>query len=174
VRIPSREDVRGHYVVREALEVQAATLFTKVATSAERTELRRLAARVDAVALQPDRRLYVVLHHKLHRRIAECARCETLRDAIEKTHALASIWFCLMRQPSPDDPQRRHQELMEVLTKGRPHDAGEAMRQHIAVGMQHTMEVLKPYFRQRRTVGETFFRSPKKQEQHAIVATRIN
>jgi DNA-binding GntR family transcriptional regulator len=169
VRIPSREDVRGHYVVREALEVQAATLFAKVATSAERTDLRKLAARVDAVALQPDRRLYVVLHHKLHRRIAECARCETLRDAIEKTHALASIWFCLMRQPSPDDPRRRHQELMEVLSKGRPHEAGEAMRQHIAVGMQHTMEVLKPYFRQRKTVGETFFRSPKKQQQHAIV-----
>ena len=27
VRIPSREDVRGHYIVREALEVQAAMLF---------------------------------------------------------------------------------------------------------------------------------------------------
>src|SRR5687767_11570177 len=71
VRIPSREDVRGHYVVREALEVQAATLFAKVATSGERTELRKLATRVDTVAMQPDRRLYVVLHHKLHRRIAE-------------------------------------------------------------------------------------------------------
>src|SRR5688500_20157179 len=35
VRIPSREDVRGHYVVREALEVQAATLFAKVAASGE-------------------------------------------------------------------------------------------------------------------------------------------
>src|SRR5262249_62269850 len=31
VRIPSREDVRGHYVVREALEVQAAMLFATVA-----------------------------------------------------------------------------------------------------------------------------------------------
>src|ERR1019366_7091819 len=29
VRIPSREDVRGHYLVREALEVQAAKLFTQ-------------------------------------------------------------------------------------------------------------------------------------------------
>src|SRR5713226_2651176 len=32
VRIPSREDVRGHYIVREALEAQAARLFAAVAT----------------------------------------------------------------------------------------------------------------------------------------------
>src|SRR3954447_21217277 len=36
VRIPSREDVRGHYVVREALEVQAAMLFCSGATSDDR------------------------------------------------------------------------------------------------------------------------------------------
>src|ERR1044071_8741673 len=29
VRIPSAEDVRGHYVVREALETQAARLFAE-------------------------------------------------------------------------------------------------------------------------------------------------
>src|SRR5216683_4813765 len=33
VRIPSREDVRGHYLVREALEVEAARLFASVATA---------------------------------------------------------------------------------------------------------------------------------------------
>ena len=88
VRIPSREDVMGHFTVREALEVQAAMLFTRAATAAERGELRKLAARVDAVAVQPDRTLYTVLHHKLHRRIAECARCPMLCEAIEKTHAL--------------------------------------------------------------------------------------
>src|SRR5437867_11278962 len=47
VRIPSREDVRGHCVVREALGVQAAMLFTRAATASERAELRKLAVRVD-------------------------------------------------------------------------------------------------------------------------------
>src|SRR5438132_8664131 len=42
VRIPSREDVRGHYVVREALEVQAAMLFAAVATADDRVELQKL------------------------------------------------------------------------------------------------------------------------------------
>src|SRR3954470_6109701 len=46
VRIPTRDDVRGHFVVREALEVQAAILFTRQATAAERRELRTLATRV--------------------------------------------------------------------------------------------------------------------------------
>src|SRR6185295_16955572 len=49
VRIPSPDDVRGHYVVREALEVQAATLFADVATPRERAELQLLAARVDTL-----------------------------------------------------------------------------------------------------------------------------
>src|SRR2546425_10943943 len=40
VRIPSREDVRGHFIVREALEVQAALLFAEMATPRERVELK--------------------------------------------------------------------------------------------------------------------------------------
>src|SRR6185295_12899273 len=66
VRIPSREDVIGHFTVREALEAQAAMLFSVTATAAERRDLAKLAARVDAVATQPDRRPYTVLHHQLH------------------------------------------------------------------------------------------------------------
>ena len=120
VRIPSREDVRGHYVVREALEVQAAMLFADVATAGERAELRKLAARVDALSQQSDRMLYLGLHQKLHRRIAECTKCDTLCEAIEKTHALASIWFCVMRKPAEEDSPRRHQDLAEALTSGGP------------------------------------------------------
>ena len=162
VRIPSPDDVKGHYVVREALEVQAAVLFTTVATPAERAELKKLAARVDALSSQPDRMLYLGLHQKLHRRIAECTRCQTLCDAIDKTHALASIWFCVMRRPSPDDAPRRHQDLVDAISCGDPVLAADAMRQHIAVGMQHVMEVLEPYFRLRKANGRTFYRSEKK------------
>jgi DNA-binding GntR family transcriptional regulator len=169
VRIPTREDVVGHFTVRDALEVQAAMLFTRAATMAERGELRKLAARVDAVAVQPDRTLYTVLHHKLHRRIAECARCPMLCEAIEKTHALASIWFCLLRQPLPDDPPRRHQDLLDALTTARPKEAADAMRQHIAVGMAHTLEVLTPYFKMRKAHVGTFFRSDKKRHLQGIV-----
>jgi GntR family transcriptional regulator, rspAB operon transcriptional repressor len=165
VRIPSPDDVKGHYVVREALEVQSAMLFSEVATPGERAELRKLAARVDALSMQSDRMLYLGLHHKLHRRVAECARCESLCDAIDKTHALASIWFCVMRVPSKDDSPRRHQDLVDALTSGDTPKAAQAMREHIAVGMQHVMEVLEPYFRLRKANGRTFYRSERKLKQ---------
>src|SRR5690349_14291194 len=69
VRIPSPEDVQGHYVVREALEVQAAVLFTAQCTPAERVELKKLAARVDTLHQQGDRQMYLAVHQKLHARI---------------------------------------------------------------------------------------------------------
>ena len=169
VRIPTRDDVRGHFVVREALEVQAAMLFARVATAGERTDLRKLAARVDALASRPDRTLYTVLHHKLHRRIAECARCSSLTDVIEKTHALSSIWFSLLRQAAPTDPPRRHQELAAALTAGTPEEAAQATREHIAVGLERTLETLEPYFRLRRVHRETFVRSERKQRLQGIV-----
>src|SRR5688500_11574513 len=103
VPIPSAEDVKGHFVVREALEVQAARLFAQTATPRECGELRRVALRVDALRLQPDRFLYISVHMKLHRRIAECARCPALSRAIEKTHALNTIWLAAIREPSPSD-----------------------------------------------------------------------
>jgi len=147
VRIPSPQDVEGNYVVREALETQAAMLFADVATAAERSELRRLAARVDALSMKFDRSMYVTLHLKLHHRIAECARCDALREAIERTHAMAMIWFCVMRKPSPDDSPRRHQDLVEEILSGDPMRIACAVREHLAVGRRHTLELLEPYFK---------------------------
>lgn len=164
VRIPSSEDVQGHYVVREALEVQAAMRFTHVATPGERAELKKLAVRVDQLSIQLDRPLYQTVHQKLHARIAQCARCPALLDAIEKTHALASIWFCVMRRPTPDDPPTRHQELAEAVCSGDPVRAADEVRSHLAVGMEHAMEVLQPYFRLRKATGRTFHRSDKKRQ----------
>src|SRR5215475_11789781 len=64
VRIPTVEDVEGHFVVREALEVQSARLFASAATAEEKAELLKLAARVDLLANQPeaDRFHYLSLH----------------------------------------------------------------------------------------------------------------
>src|SRR5215813_13104347 len=130
VRIPSREDVRGHYIVREALEVQAAMLFAAVATAEDRIEVQRLAARVDGLS-ESEQSLYLPAHEKLHRRIAEGARCPALSIAIEKTHALASTWFCTARQNPDATPVRRHQDLAEVLISGTPDEAAHAMREHV-------------------------------------------
>lgn len=174
VRIPSRDDVKGHYIVREALEVQAAMLFAAAATPEDRSELLKFAARVDAMSVS-EQSLYLPAHEKLHRRIAEGARCVALSLAIEKTHALASTWFCIARQSADDEtPPRRHQALVEVLITGTPLEAAEAMRQHVTRGMENTMNRLKPYFRIRKAYGKTFFRSEKRQKRQLIDPSALN
>ena len=173
VRIPSREDVRGHYIVREALEVQAAMLFAVVASEEDRVEIQKLAARVDAMSVT-DQSLYLPAHEKLHRRIAEGARCPALSLAIEKTHALASTWFCVVRTASDENPPRRHSDLIDVLVAGDPAKAAEAMREHVNRGMENTMRRLKPYFRIRRACGKTFYRSEKRQKQQIIDPSALN
>jgi|SRR5215469_13679439 len=166
VRIPTRDDVRGHYLVREALEVEAARLFVEIATPEERAELLKLAARVDSMASQPetDRFHYLNLHEKLHRRIAECARCQALCDAIEKTRALSSTWLCVARQFSNGNaPRRSHQDLLEVLVTGDKDAAAAAMREHVTTSMERALQRLEPYFQARKNQGKTYSRNPKKQ-----------
>jgi len=174
VRIPSPEDVRGHYVVREALEVQAAMRFATFATPGERSELKKLAVRVDALSTGNDRPLYQSVHQKLHARIAQCARCPALLDAIEKTHALASIWFCVMRTPKAGDSPTRHQELADALCSGDPARAADEVRRHLEFGMEHAMEVLQPYFKLRKATGRTFYRSDRRLRQGPLDLSQLN
>src|SRR5947208_10168114 len=54
VRIPTPQDVEGHYVVREALETQAARLFVAIATAEEKAELFKLALQLDEMAGRPE------------------------------------------------------------------------------------------------------------------------
>ena len=47
VRIPTRQDIEDRSVAREALETQAARLFSERATAAEKQELQQMGRRVD-------------------------------------------------------------------------------------------------------------------------------
>ena len=176
VRIPSREDVRGHYLVREALEAEAARLFAEMAAPEERAELLKLAMRVDAMSVQQetDRFHYLNLHSRLHRRIAECTRCPALCEAIEKTRALSSTWLCVARSFSNGNAPSRHVELMEVLVQGDRDAAAAAMREHVTLSMHRALERLEPYFRARKTHGKTYSRNPKKQFAVEIPADHDN
>ncbi len=164
VRVPTRQDVQGHYVVREALEVQAALLFATHATREERSELVKLAVRLDALSTQQDgnRFVYLGLHEKLHRRIAECARCPALSDAISRTSALASTWLCATRPAVPGNPPSHHEDLMKVLVSADPATAAETMRAHIRSSMANAMRRLEPYFRLHTEYLHTYSRSMKR------------
>jgi len=173
VRIPTEQDVRGHYIMRQALEAEAARLFAEVATPRERLELQKLAGRVDTLSGRADgnRFLYLSLHEKLHRRIAECTRCQPLVDAIEKNHVLALTWLCVARPPSTGKPRHVHRHLVEILVKGTPVAAAEAMRAHINSALENTLRRLEPYFRLREENGKTYTRSATQTRARSIAAS---
>jgi DNA-binding GntR family transcriptional regulator len=173
VRIPSRSDVEGHYVVRQALEIQAARLYSEFATADERSSMLKLAVRVDTMAgqMETDRAVYLSLHEKLHHQIAEFGRCEALCDAIERTCALSSIWQCMGGNlPGKHNMPRRHQELMEALGSGDPYMASEAMRQHIESSRDWMLHRLEPYFQIEDPSGQAYARSSKSRKRLSLDA----
>ena len=57
---------------------------------------------------------------------------------------------------------------MDALACGDRDRAADAMREHVAVGLNRTLEVLEPFFRMRRDHRETFVRSERKQRLQGI------
>jgi len=162
VRIPSADDVRGHYLVRETLETQAARLFAEVASNAERRSLQKFGARVDRLSQQADRKRYLSVHYEFHRRIAEGARCPVLSAAIAQTCALSSTWFCVFPRPPAVRPPRRHRDLANVLARGTPAHAAAVMRAHVRWSRREALERLQPYFELRKASGRTFSRTARR------------
>ena len=163
VKIPSHDEVKGHYLVREILEAEAARRFAIHATKAERAGLLKMAARVDALATKKDRGPYLALHHRLHSRIGECARCEALSAVIEQTCALSSTWLCLLPRPEAPLSTHRHRDLAKALATSSGDAAADVMREHVRYSEREALERLKPYFRIKRAQGRTFFRSERAQ-----------
>ena len=163
VRIPTADDVKGHYLVREILEAEAARRFALHATKSERDGLTKMAAKVDTLSAKKDRGPYLALHHRLHSRIAECARCDALSNVIEQTCALSSTWFCLLSRPVGAPETHRHRDLAKALVALAPEEAADVMREHVRYSEFEALERLKPYFRIRKASGRTFFRSERAQ-----------
>jgi DNA-binding GntR family transcriptional regulator len=164
VRIPTKKDVEDQYVVREALETQAARLFAEKATAEEKADLHKLALLLDSSNENGVSRLsYLNLHEKLHQKklhqkITEYAHCPALSGAVEETYALASAWMCVDRS---DDASSGHQSLVEALASGDAATAAKAMSLHIHARKQEALARLKPYFALKRSRGAHYSRGFK-------------
>ena len=150
VRRLTRRDVEDRCILREALESQSARLFAERATSTEKNELRRMGVHMDRLyaccesdAVDPDFLFSVNTYHLgLHLRIAECARCPALRDAIEKQQVLVFNWLhdtAVRRRTLASD---HHERLATPLASGTPEQADAAMRHHIRFGMAEVLAKL--------------------------------
>jgi DNA-binding GntR family transcriptional regulator len=170
VRIPTPQEVRDHFVVREAFEAQAARAFAGVATPRDRSDVQRLARRVDELSERGAGCAVADAHVRLHRRILKGARCPSLRAAIEANDALASAWLSAGGQQLAGavPPAARHRELASTLCTGSPDESAAAARQHVASDMHRVIALLEPYFRFRQVHAERFYRSASKQPRVSV------
>jgi DNA-binding GntR family transcriptional regulator len=148
IRLPTPMEVRGHYIVREALEAQAARLFAEQASQDDRTELRHMAAELDAVfahceQLQKDtpnweQHWYEVhrRHARFHMHLTECTRCQPLCAALEKNQILVFHWLFDVAAGPEFLPPNFHAELMEYVGSRDVEAADAAMRRHVRNGMR--------------------------------------
>ncbi len=164
VRMPTGEDIRGHYVVREALETQSARLFAEKATAAERRELRAMASALDALYANPRHRIQDACgaHAAFHHRIAECARCPELLRAIEKSHVLVMNWLYNSAAGFHQSPGRWHSALTAALVGGDPDAADRKMREHVRFGMETVLGRLAASNMLADAARQVFTRQPRR------------
>jgi len=143
VRVPTAQDVRELYELREALESQSARLFAARATPAQRRDLKRVAEQVDVLFTRlatsgddPAFRFTVNSQHMgLHMRIAEYAGSPLIKQVIERKHVLIMNWLFDVTGRRTPLPPGFHTRLADALTSGSPEAADAAMRAHVRYGL---------------------------------------
>ena len=151
VRIPTKQDILDSYVIREALEAQAARLCCEQMTAVEREQLMRSAQHLDklykasAADSKDSRFLFSVhmYHMQFHMRVAELARCPGLLKAIEKEQVLVFNWLYDTAAHRRSLPVNFHHDLAKAICSGNLIKADEAMRSHVRYGLNHVVESLE-------------------------------
>jgi DNA-binding GntR family transcriptional regulator len=155
VRVPTPADVHERYEVREALESQTARLFCRMATEADRAELRRHAEQIDLLynryfegAETDPEFLYSVqeTHAVFHRQIAQVGGCKALRRMIETNQVLTFNWLYHVAAACPVLPADFHSQLAQALCTQDEEAADRAMRAHVRYGVEQIISRLSVNF----------------------------
>ena len=153
VCLPTVEEIRERYQIREALESQAALLYAEKVGVRDKLEMERMAEHMDAMfnrcasGTDHDREfLYAVhsYHLQFHLRIAESTGCRALSEMIEKNHVLIFNWLFDVAASRPPLPPRFHRDLVDSLNQGSVETADHAMRAHVRYGIDAILMTLGP------------------------------
>ena len=150
VRVPTKQDVLDSYVIREALESQAARMCSAVMSDQERDQLLQSAQHLDSLykavnsEVEDSRFIFSVhtYHMQFHLGIAAMARCPGLLRAIEKEQVLIFNWVYETAASRKALPAGFHHDLAKTICAGDPLKADQAMRSHVRYGMENLIEGL--------------------------------
>lgn len=150
VRIPTQQDVLDSFIIREALETQAARLSCKNMTPKQRAHLLKSAGHLDDLYLasasdvEDSQFLFSVrtYHMRFHLQIAEFSQCAKLLHAIEREQVLIYNWFFDTATHRTALPVNFHSNLAKAICSGNLQSADAEMREHVRLGLEDVKKSL--------------------------------
>jgi DNA-binding GntR family transcriptional regulator len=135
VRQPTREDLRGQLIVREALECQAARIACGEPVRRQYKHLQRMADRIDGTLHTSIEawRDEVRFHHRLVL-LAGVPTLSRSHDWIMKVGMFFSVH--ILHPAHASAPRDSHAQYVEALLTNDPDEAEKAVRTHIRLGKE--------------------------------------
>lgn len=140
VRPPSIEDVRGEFLLREALECQSARLYCgeKIRKAKTLPALRKLARAADQAAA--DGRQLWTEDFAFHRALVALTECNALISCFERVVNLSLFHQTALISPMRPATYDRHLELLDALGAAAADEAESRIRRHIRSGKEALFE----------------------------------
>ena len=134
VRPPSIEDVRGQFLLREALECQSARLFRGEKLRKTLPRLRKLARAADKAA-DAGRQLCTE-DFAFHQALVALTECDALISCFERVVNLSLFHKTALISPMQQTTYDRHSELLDDLCDASVEDAESRIREHLRSGKE--------------------------------------
>ena len=134
VRPPSIEDVRGQFLLREALECQSARLFRGEKLRKTLPRLRKLARAADKAA-DAGRQLWTE-DFAFHQALVALTECDALISCFERVVNLSLFHKTALISPMQQTTYDRHSELLDDLCDASVEDAESRIREHLRSGKE--------------------------------------
>jgi GntR family transcriptional regulator, rspAB operon transcriptional repressor len=134
VRPPSIEDVRGQFLLREALECQSARLYRGEKIRKTLPRLRKLARAADKAA-DAGRQLWTE-DFAFHQALVALTDCDALVSCFERVVNLSLFHQTALISPMQQTTYDRHSELLDDLCNASVEDAESRIREHLRSGKE--------------------------------------
>ena len=138
VRPPSIEDVRGEFLLREALECQSARLYCGAKLCKALPKLRKLARAADKAA-DAGRQLWTE-DFAFHQALVALTECDALISCFERVVNLSLFHQTALISPMQQTTYDRHLELLDDLCEASADDAESRIRKHLRRGKEPLFE----------------------------------
>ena len=143
VTVPTKKKIEDMYVLREAIECQAARILSAKMTKAQEQQLREIAKSLDNVRFSKETHTDISkLHHLFHSKLTEFTEAESLKIALRRTNLFYLLYQAVgvTRLNEISGPRYWHEMLLDEIVSGDPNRADTAMRNHINESLKHLKE----------------------------------